>query len=212
MHKTSRVRDGSLVVTAVLLTAALGLSGMMASRTMERDLARLLRSASDGHELEPILEAAIEEAHYRLVIGAAPGAPAMSRSEHDPIAFLRDETKAVAFPVSEAAGAIEPGCGIELAPVEAQVVDRTVGGWEKVGAGAVDADAVPTLFTSLRTTWGVVELRASARWPRGRGPTATRHLYVRRLFTVVDHVWDTGEAKSYAHVFANSIARVMEAE
>lgn len=195
-----------MIVVAVLLTAMLGLSGVMVSRQLERDLVRQVRAASDGRELEPLVEAAVEEAHYQLMIGTRPGALAPGRSEHDPVAFLREGTAAVRFVPSATAGGMDASMGVELSPVEVQVVDRRAGAWQKTAA------ALPTLFTQLRTTWGVVELRALARWPRYRGPTAVRRLTVRRLFTVVDHVFDTGQPRGYAHLFPGEIARVMEGE
>jgi len=206
MQTASRIRDGSLVVTAVLFTALMGLGGIMVSRQLERDLARQLRSASDGRELEPLLAAAVEEAHYQLVIGQRPGSTGTPRSEHDPVAFLREGTRPIAFVPEVAAAGLPEASGIQLDPVEVQVVDRDAGPWKRASAD------LPTLFTALRTTWGVVELRAAARWAHGRGPVAARRLTERRLFTVVDHVWDTGETRGYAHVFPGAIARVMEGE
>lgn len=190
MNKHSS-RAGSIVVTAVLLTAVMGLSGMMVSRQLERDLARQLRAASDGRELEPLVEASIEEAHYQLVMG----------KQGDPIAFLRDSGQVSKVTPELAKQSIEKD--VELEQVEIQVVDRVVGPWSA---------ELPDTFTKLRTTWGTVELRALARWPHGRGPTPVRRLTVRRLFTVVEHTWNTGQSGSYAHVFPGSIARTMEAE
>lgn len=247
-HREPRSRAGSIVVTAVLFTAVMGLGGLVISRQLERDLARQLRSASDARELEPLLEAAVEEAHYQLTIGARPAASgadarakiarasagskgdvpaAEARSEHDPVAFLRESNRAAVWAPECAAHGLAYGSGIEMDGVEIQVVDRVVGPWKRrasgsagVGAGATDGavgdlagpNDLPTLFTALRTTWGVVEIRAAARWPRGRGASAARRLTVRRLFTVVDHAWDGGQTSGYAHVFPGSIARVMEGE
>lgn len=183
-------RTGSIVVTAVMLTAVMGLSGVMVSRQLERDLARQLRAASDGRELEPLVEAAIEEAHYQLVMG----------KQGDPVAYLKDSGSTARIAPELARQGVEPG--VELEDVQLKVVDRVV------GTGSETND----LFTALRTTWGVVELSAAARWPRLRGPVPTRRLTVRRLFTVVEHTWNTGQSGTYAHVFPGSVARVMEAE
>jgi hypothetical protein len=195
-RRSMRNRDGSVIVVAVLMTAILGLSGVMVSRQLERDLARQVRVASDGRELEPLVEAAIEDAHHQLMLGA----------KSDPVAFLREGGSAVTLVPSVAADGMDRSMGVELSAVEAEVVDRKVGAWQE------DRSALPTLFTKLRTTWGVLELRAKAKWPRFRGPTVVRRLTVRRLFTVVDHVFDTGEPKGYAHLFPGAIASVMEAE
>lgn len=183
-------RTGSIVVTAVMLTAVMGLSGMMVSRQLERDLARQLRAASDGRELEPLVEAAIEEAHYQLVMGA----------KGDPVAYLKDSGSTARIVPELAKQDVLPG--VEIEPVELKVVDRAA------GTGSQENE----LFTALRTTWGVVELSCVARWPHGRGPTPVRRLTVRRLFTVVEHTWNTGQSGTYAHVFPGSVARVMEAE
>lgn len=227
------------MVTAVLFTAVLGLGGIMVSRQLERDLSRQVRLASDGRELETLVEAAIEDAHYQLVIGAKPAGDSGAAkaqvlraagkgveatdgsSTHDAVNFLRDATEKLHFAPVVTAGGMEANTGIELSGVEIEVIDRRVGAWQGAPASGPTADGpagnaapgeLPTLFTALRTTWGVLELRAHARWPRGRGPVATRRLTVRRLFTVVDHVFDRGAARGYAHVFDGSIARVMEAE
>jgi hypothetical protein len=137
---------------------------------------------------------------------AVPPVAAATTLAHDTAAWLRSGENTLHIATVGVAGALDPKGEARLEPVRARVVRRRAG-------RAVDAPArggkrgrrthLPLGVAGVRTTWGVLELSASA-----HSGAVARGLRRYCLFEVVEVREAGGGTRTEAHIFENYLGQV----